>query len=105
MKITIRGVRGSIPTCSPNTVYYGGNTSCTEVTEDGWTLVMDGGSGIRHLNNSSKPQNRRIDILLTHLHLDHIIGLGFFNYLFDPEMVDYQVEQVPVSTPLSSSYR
>ena len=27
---------------------------------------------------------RRIDLLLTHLHLDHIQGLGFFSALFDP---------------------
>lgn len=86
MKITIHGVRGSIPTCSPDTVYYGGNTSCIEVTEEGWMLVLDGGSGIRQLNKSNEPIHKRVDILLTHLHLDHIIGLGFFNLLFEPSM-------------------
>lgn len=84
MKITLRGVRGSIPTTGPDTNYYGGNTSCTEVSEDGWTLVLDGGSGIRLSNPGNG--HKRVDILLTHLHIDHIQGLGFFKPLFDPEM-------------------
>lgn len=86
MKIKIRGVRGSIPTADPYTVYYGGNTSCAEVSEDGWQLVLDAGSGIRYSLKDSLPENKRIDILLTHLHLDHILGLGFFDPLFDPSM-------------------
>jgi hypothetical protein len=43
IKITIRGVRGSIPTTSPDTKYYGGNTSSTDVSEDGCMLVLDAG--------------------------------------------------------------
>jgi phosphoribosyl 1,2-cyclic phosphodiesterase len=86
MNIIIRGVRGSIPTADPYTVYYGGNTSCAEVSEDGWELVLDAGSGIRYSHRGNRPDNKRIDILLSHLHLDHILGLGFFQPLFDPEM-------------------
>lgn len=86
MKIIIRGARGSIPTADPYTVYYGGNTSCAEVSEDGWQLVLDAGSGIRYSHTGNRPDNKRIDILLTHLHLDHILGLGFFQPLFDPDM-------------------
>jgi phosphoribosyl 1,2-cyclic phosphodiesterase len=86
MKIILRGVRGSIPTSGPDTEYYGGNTSCTDVSEDGWVLVLDGGSGMRQSSTCINPANKRIDILLTHLHLDHIQGLGFFKPLFDPAM-------------------
>ena len=86
MKITLRGVRGSIPTSGPDTDFYGGNTSCVEVSEDGWVLVLDGGSGIRQSVSVGKPVHKRVDILLTHLHLDHIQGLGFFKHLFDPEI-------------------
>jgi phosphoribosyl 1,2-cyclic phosphodiesterase len=86
MKIKIRGVRGSIPTAEPDTTYYGGNTSCVDVSENGWRLVLDGGSGMRNSNTGERPENKRIDILLTHLHLDHILGLGFFQPLFDPAM-------------------
>ncbi len=84
MKITLWGVRGSIPTINPFTKVYGGNTSCIEVEEDGCMLVLDAGSGITNLNFSDNLDCPRIDILLTHLHIDHIQGLAFFKPLFDP---------------------
>ncbi len=84
MNIKLWGIRGSIPTTGPEMTYYGGNTSCVDVTEEGWQLVFDGGSGIQRLSVNSIPDTKRIDILLTHLHLDHIQGLGFFRPLFDP---------------------
>jgi phosphoribosyl 1,2-cyclic phosphodiesterase len=86
MKIKLWGVRGSIPTTGPETAYYGGNTSCMDVSEEGWSLVCDGGSGIQRVIAGDELATRRIDVLLTHLHLDHIQGLGFFRSLFDPFM-------------------
>jgi phosphoribosyl 1,2-cyclic phosphodiesterase len=83
MNITLWGVRGSIPTTRPDTKEYGGNTSCVEVEADGTLLILDAGSGIQNLNNSPYLKNKRIDVLLTHLHIDHIQGLGFFNPLFN----------------------
>ena len=83
MNITLWGVRGSIPTTRPDTKEYGGNTSCVEVEADGTLLILDAGSGIQNLNNSPCLKNKRIDVLLTHLHIDHIQGLGFFNPLFN----------------------
>ena len=84
MNITLWGVRGSIPTTNPNTKQYGGNTSCVEVNADGCLLVLDAGSGIQGLNRSPNVKTNRIDILLTHLHMDHIQGLGFFSPFFIP---------------------
>ena len=84
MNITLWGVRGSIPTTSPETKEYGGNTSCVEVDADGWLLLLDGGSGIQGMNCTRTVMNSRVDILLTHLHMDHIQGLGFFGPLFNP---------------------
>ncbi|MCU7550065.1 MBL fold metallo-hydrolase [Chitinophagaceae bacterium LB-8] len=86
MNITIWGVRGSIPTIGPDTNEYGGNTSCIEVEANGWLLVLDAGSGIQYVNHSQNLKRGRVDILLTHLHMDHIQGLGFFRPLFDPSM-------------------
>ncbi|HSB92273.1 MAG TPA: MBL fold metallo-hydrolase [Flavitalea sp.] len=84
MNIKMWGVRGSIPTTSPHTKEYGGNTSCVEINADGWMLVLDAGSGIQGLNGSQNLTSSRIDILLTHLHMDHIQGLGFFGPVFNP---------------------
>lgn len=97
MKIKLWGVRGSATSTDPETAFYGGNTSCIDVWEDGWQLVLDGGSGIQKFNLHHQFAAKRIDILLTHLHLDHIQGLGFFKPLFDPDM------EVHVWGPASSS--
>lgn len=86
MKIKLWGIRGSIPVTDPGMAVYGGNTSCVQVWHEGWQLVLDGGSGIQKLVSNIEIDTKRIDILLTHLHIDHIQGLGFFRPLFDPGM-------------------
>jgi phosphoribosyl 1,2-cyclic phosphodiesterase len=83
MNVTLWGTRGSLPTPGPETTRYGGNTSCVEVRgRGGELLVLDAGTGIRRLGAALDPDVRRIDLLLTHLHMDHIEGLGFFAPLF-----------------------
>jgi phosphoribosyl 1,2-cyclic phosphodiesterase len=86
MRVKLWGVRGSIPVPGSASAGFGGNTSCVQVsTDDGAELVLDAGSGIRELGATLAGRCRRIDILLTHLHLDHIRGLMFFAPLFDPQ--------------------
>ena len=51
---------------------------------DGSLLVLDAGTGIRRLGDAIADGIRRVDLLLTHLHMDHIQGLGFFEPLFRP---------------------
>jgi phosphoribosyl 1,2-cyclic phosphodiesterase len=48
--------------------------------------VLDAGTGIRRLGAQLPPDLARIDILLTHLHMDHIQGLGFFGPLYRPDV-------------------
>jgi phosphoribosyl 1,2-cyclic phosphodiesterase len=87
MIVTLYGVRGSLATPGPSTTRYGGNTSCVRVTgPDGSVLVLDAGTGVRTLGLELPRALRRVDVLLTHLHLDHIVGLGFFGPLYDPRM-------------------
>ncbi|MFT3863579.1 MAG: MBL fold metallo-hydrolase [Solirubrobacterales bacterium] len=86
MRVDLWGTRGSIPSPGPETIRYGGNTSCVGVTlADGSLLVLDAGSGIRNLGLSLPDEPIRINVLLTHLHLDHIQGLAFFAPLFRPQ--------------------
>ncbi len=87
MRITLWGTRGSLASAGPETVRYGGNTSCVEVLgDDGTCLILDAGTGIRRLGAALAPDRARVDILLTHLHMDHIQGLGFFAPLFRTSM-------------------
>jgi phosphoribosyl 1,2-cyclic phosphodiesterase len=57
---------------------YGGNTSSVQLLLDsGEQLLLDAGTGIRALGLEIAASTR-VNILLTHLHLDHIQGLMFF---------------------------
>ena len=83
MRFKVWGARGSIPAPGPETLRYGGNTSCVQVTlDDGSTIVLDAGTGIRSLGLALKAAEGPLHILLTHLHLDHIQGLMFFAPMF-----------------------
>ena len=86
MKVKLWGARGSVPSPGPETLRYGGNTSCVQVTlEDGTTIVLDAGTGIRNLGLAMTGAPRAVNILLTHLHMDHIQGLMFFAPAFLPQ--------------------
>lgn len=83
MKFKFLGTRGSYPTHKETHLSYGGNTSCVEVTSGESHLILDAGTGILGLDFSFYASLPRIDILLTHLHMDHIQGLAFFKPLFN----------------------
>lgn len=86
MQIRVWGCRGSVAAPGADTVKYGGNTSCVAVTlASGHNLVLDAGTGMRALGVlMRKTPPEQLHILLTHLHLDHLQGLGFFRPLFIP---------------------
>ena len=82
MRVRLWGTRGSLASPGPDTVRYGGNTACVEVRTGECLLVLDAGTGIRPLGASLRGHRGRIDLLLTHLHLDHLQGVGFFEPAF-----------------------
>ena len=111
MKIRVWGCRGSLASPGPDTVRYGGNTSSVEVRlEDGTLIILDAGTGIRELGRhiaghpTSKAQPdaaprgagrdgfepiepiKKINLFLSHLHLDHVEGIGFFSALWNPDV-------------------
>ena len=86
MRIRLWGTRGSVASPGPDTVRYGGNTACVEVRTDAALIVLDAGTGIRPLGVSLREYSGRIDLMLSHLHLDHLQGLGFFEPCFRPDV-------------------
>jgi phosphoribosyl 1,2-cyclic phosphodiesterase len=81
------GCRGTIASPGADTARYGGNTSCVEVRlDDGTILILDAGTGARALGQARVDESpSRIDVLITHMHVDHIEGLGFFEPIWRAE--------------------
>lgn len=87
MRVTYWGTRGSIPTPGPETVRYGGNTTCIELRlHNGTCLIFDAGTGIRKLGTTLLEQSAPIQasIFFTHAHWDHIQGFPFFGPAYQP---------------------
>jgi CheY-like chemotaxis protein/phosphoribosyl 1,2-cyclic phosphodiesterase len=86
MRVRFWGTRGSIATPGPGTTYFGGNTSCVELTTaNGDLLIFDCGTGAHPLAAELMAHGKkRIDanILLGHTHWDHIQGFPFFTPAF-----------------------
>ena len=86
--VTLRfwGARGGIAVPGPDTLRYGGNTACIEMHCGAHLLILDAGTGLRPLGEALMRQGQPVDadLLLSHAHLDHIGGLGFFAPLFQP---------------------
>lgn len=84
--LKIWGVRGSFPVPDARFLTYGGNTSCILAEHGEMTVVFDAGSGLVPLGNYLlKKGRKRVDILLSHLHVDHVMGLFRFPLLYDRE--------------------
>jgi len=89
VRIKFWGVRGSIPSPGPETVIYGGNTSCVEVRVGSDIIVLDAGTGLRRLGlaliEEFKDRPMQLNLLITHTHWDHIQGFPFFLPAYNPK--------------------
>ena len=81
------GVRGSYSAPFDSHLGVGGNTSCVELRVDDHILLCDAGTGIIPFGNEMLKQKeiRKLLIILTHYHWDHICGLPFFVPAFIPD--------------------
>jgi ribonuclease BN (tRNA processing enzyme) len=70
MKVTFLGTNGWYSTGA-------GNTSCVLIDSEKFYVVLDAGDGIYKLGGYVKTE-KPIHLFLSHLHLDHIIGLHVF---------------------------
>lgn len=86
--VQIWGVRGAAPAPAKEFMDYGGNTVCVSVECGTELIVFDAGSGLAALGEALKKdgQRKRMDIFLSHLHLDHVMGFFTFHPFYDPEM-------------------
>lgn len=87
MNVKIHGCRGSIPVSQNSASKYGGNTSCMVLETSGQILILDAGNGLIQVNEWIKKAqvDKTLNILLSHLHLDHLIGLPVFSHVWDSD--------------------
>jgi len=83
------GVRGSLSVSDPDSIRYGGNTSCLEIRCGDRVLMFDAGSGLRELGNHLLNGGGNggavdADLFLTHVHYDHVCGIPFFAPFYIP---------------------
>jgi len=82
MQIRVWGARGSYISPNKSCSFYGGNTTCLELTHSlGNKLIVDAGSGIIPFGRNvagQTPDKREFHLLLTHTHIDHLQGFPFF---------------------------
>lgn len=63
----------------------GGNTACVQIRSGKNELIFDAGSGIRGYGKSNLiPIDRHFNLFFSHLHWDHIQGLPFFDFAYNP---------------------
>jgi phosphoribosyl 1,2-cyclic phosphodiesterase len=73
------GARGSVPAYGTDYTEFGGTTCCVELRIDDRILVPDAGSGIVALCRDLVQRDvRSLDLIISHAHLDHVMGLPYF---------------------------
>ena len=86
MKLIFGGVRGTSTVAQADFMKFGGETTSILIEGcAGEKLVIDAGTGLRALGRRLAAGTARLEalLLMTHYHLDHIMGLPSFDLLYD----------------------
>ncbi len=98
MKVIFGGVRGSGPvTGAQYTVYGGDTTSILVLGDSGERILIDAGTGLNNLLPHLGESADALVMLLTHYHLDHMMGLPSFKPLYQRDRSIKIVGMVPAS--------
>ena len=89
LSVRFWGARGSIPSPGRSTIEFGGNTSCLEIRAGKKLVIVDLGTGVKPLGDrlmetDFKKGPMDMDVLISHTHWDHIMGLPMFTPIFIP---------------------
>ena len=84
-KVVILGIRGSAPVSGEAYLRYGGATTCVFLRFGDQIIVLDCGTGMMELPKVLQKDDRQITVLLSHPHVDHLLGLPMCPVVFDPE--------------------
>jgi phosphoribosyl 1,2-cyclic phosphodiesterase len=83
--LTFWGARGSLPVSGAEYQLFGGNTACIHIKCGETDLLFDAGSGIPNAVAALAGRGlKHFNLFFSHSHYDHILGLPFFEPLFNP---------------------
>lgn len=85
MKMQVLGARGSVVACGEQFNIYGSDTSAYLIMDDDDAIFLDSGTGITHAPDTG---DREISIILSHFHLDHVIGITFFPMMKQKKVIN-----------------
>ncbi len=85
-EVKFLGTRGSVPVHGPQYYKYGGSTSCVLLRIGGECIVLDAGSGFVLIHEHLAKEECELSLLISHPHIDHIMGLGMAHIMFDERM-------------------
>ena len=83
MEVSILGTRGSVPVSGVDYVCYGGETTCVYLRFGDQNIVLDCGTGMMELPKFLHKDAQQITVLLSHPHVDHLLGLPMCPVVFD----------------------
>ena len=83
MRLRVLGTRGSCPSGGEGRSLFGCSTSCYMLETEERVVFLDAGSGLLNAPEEAL-RGREIAILLSHAHIDHILGLPLFAPMFEP---------------------
>lgn len=84
-KVVLLGTRGSVPVSGEEFLRYGGSTTCIFLRLAGQPIVLDAGTGMLGLSEVLEKEEQHITLLLSHPHVDHLLGLPICRTVFDPK--------------------
>ncbi len=80
IRLTVLGARGSVAVSGKDKTEFGCATSSYIVEANGQTIILDAGTGILNAPADLSP-GLPVTLLLSHTHMDHVLGLPFFSAL------------------------
>lgn len=84
VRVVVLGTRGSVPVSGEEFVGYGGATTCMFVRFGDQTIILDCGTGMMALPKVLREEDEQLTVLLSHPHVDHLLGLPLCPVVFNP---------------------
>ena len=82
-RVVILGTRGSVPVSGEAFLRYGGATTCIFLRFGDRAIVVDCGTGMMELSKVLREEDKQLNVLLSHPHVDHLLGLPMCPVVFD----------------------